>query len=171
MKKILIVLILGILMVSCGGKTNNDNSSGLSTGKGNLIQLESKGRLKNIVGKFYLDNKEIDYLKYADFKYSYSKHTDTNDEASIGTFIIRAQDEKYGQAYREAEFASQIRKIILYAVSEDYSFDELLELAEKYDMVFLDPTIEGYLNLRDILRKQMPQYPYVFMLVPKEFVK
>lgn len=171
MKKILIVLILEILMVSCGGKTNNDNSSGLSTGKGNLIQLESKGRLKNIVGKFYLDNKEIDYLKYADFKYSYSKHADTNDEASIGTFIIRAQDEKYGQAYREAEFASQIRKIILYAVSEDYSFDELLELAEKYDMVFLDPTIEGYLNLRDILRKQMPQYPYVFMLVPKEFVK
>lgn len=171
MKKILIVLILGILMVSCGGKTNNDNSSGLSTGKGNLIQLESKGRLKNIVGKFYLDNKEIDYLKYADFKYSYSKHADTNDEASIGTFIIRAQDEKYGQAYREAEFASQIRKIILYAVSEDYSFDELLELAEKYDMVFLDPTIEGYLNLRDILRKQMSQYPYVFMLVPKEFVK
>ena len=171
MKKILIVLILGILMVSCGGKTNNDNSSGLSTGKGNLIQLESKGRLKNIVGKFYLDNKEIDYLKYADFKYSYSKHADTNDEASIGTFIIRAQDEKYGQAYREAEFASQIRKIILYAVSEDYSFDELLELAEKYDMVFLDPTIEGYLNLRDILRKQMPQFPYVFMLVPKEFVK
>ena len=59
----------------------------------------------------------------------------------------------------------------MYAVSEDYSFDELLELAEKYDMVFLDPTIEGYLNLRDILRKQMPQYPYVFMLVPKEFVK
>lgn len=171
MKKILIVLILGILMVSCGGKTNNDNSSGLSIGKGNLIQLESKERLKNIVGKFYLDNKEIDYLKYADFKYSYSKHADTNDEASIGTFIIRAQDEKYGQAYREAEFASQIRKIILYAVSEDYSFDELLELAEKYDMVFLDPTIEGYLNLRDILRKQMSQYPYVFMLVPKEFVK
>lgn len=171
MKKILIVLILGILMVSCGRKTNNDNSSGLSTGKGNLIQLESKGRLKNIVGKFYLDNKEIDYLKYADFKYSYSKHADTNDDASIGTFIIRGQDEKYGQAYREAEFASQIRKIILYAVSEDYSFDELLELAEKYDMVFLDPTIEGYLNLRDILRKQMPQYPYIFMLVPKEFVK
>ena len=171
MKKILIVLILGILMVSCGGKTNNDNSSGLSTGKGNLIQLESKGRLKNIVGKFYLENKEIDYLKYADFKYSYSKSANTNDDASIGTFIIRAQDQKYGQAYREAEFASQIRKIILYAVSEDYSFDELLELAEKYDMVFLDPTIEGYLNLRDILRKQMPQYPYVFMLVPKEFVK
>ena len=164
MKKILIALILGIMMVACGGKNNNDNSSGLSSGKGNLIQLESKG-------KFYLDNKEIDYLKYADFKYSYSKSANTNDDASIGTFIIRAQDEKYGQAYREAEFASQIRKIILYAVSEDYSFDELLELAEKYDMVFLDPTIEGYLNLRDILRKQMPQYPYVFMLVPKEFVK
>lgn len=171
MKKILIVLILGILMVSCGGKTNTGNSSGISTGKGNLIQLESKGRLKDIVGKFYLDNKEIDYLKYADFKYSYSKSANTNDDASIGTFIIRGQDEKYGQAYREAEFASQIRKIILYAVSEDYSFDELLELAEKYDMVFLDPTIEGYLNLRDILRKQMPQYPYIFMLVPKEFVK
>lgn len=171
MKKILIVLILGILMVSCGGKTNNDNSNGLSTGKGNLIQLESQGRLKDIVGKFYLENKEIDYLKYADFKYSYSKSANTNDDASIGTFIIRGQDEKYGQAYREAEFASQIRKIILYAVSEDYSFDELLELAEKYDMVFLDPTIEGYLNLRDILRKQMPQFPYVFMLVPKEFVK
>lgn len=171
MKKILIALILAILMVACGGKTNNDNSSGISTGKGNLIQLESQGRLKDIVGKFYLENKEIDYLKYADFKYSYSKSANTNDEASIGTFIIRAQDEKYGQAYREAEFASQIRKIILYAVSEDYSFDELLELAEKYDMVFLDPTIEGYLNLRDILRKQMPQYPYVFMFVPKEFVK
>lgn len=171
MKKILIALILGILMVACGGTNNTGNSSGISTGKGNLIQLESKGRLKDIVGKFYLDNKEIDYLKYADFKYSYSKHADTNDEASIGTFIIRGQDEKYGQAYREAEFASQIRKIVLYAVSEDYSFDELLELAEKYDMVFLDPTIEGYLNLRDILRKQMPQYPYVFMLVPKEFVK
>lgn len=171
MKKILIVLILGILMVSCGGTNNTSDSGGLSIGKGNLIQLESKGRLKDIVGKFYLDNKEIDYLKYADFKYSYSKSANTNDEASIGTFIIRAQDEKYGQAYREAEFASQIRKIILYAVSEDYSFDELLELAEKYDMVFLDPTIEGYLNLRDILRKQMAQYPYVFMLVPKEFVK
>lgn len=171
MKKILIVLILGILMVSCGRTNNTSDSGGLSIGKGNLIQLESQGRLKNIVGKFYLDNKEIDYLKYADFKYSYSKSANTNDDASIGTFIIRAQDEKYGQAYREAEFASQIRKIILYAVSEDYSFDELLELAEKYDMVFLDPTIEGYLNLRDILRKQMPQYPYVFMLVPKEFVK
>lgn len=171
MKKILIALILGILMVSCGGTNNTSDSNGLSIGKGNLIQLESKGRLKDIVGKFYLDNKEIDYLKYADFKYSYSKHADTNDDASIGTFIIRAQDEKYGQAYREAEFASQIRKIILYAVTENYSFDELLELAEKYDMVFLDPTIEGYLNLRDILRKQMPQYPYVFMFVPKEFVK
>ena len=171
MKKILIALILGIIMVSCGGTNNTSDSSGLSIGKGNLIQLESKGRLKDIVGKFYLDNKEIDYLKYADFKYSYSKHADTNDEASIGTFIIRAQDQKYGQAYREAEFASQIRKIILYAVSEDYSFDELLELAEKYDMVFLDPTIEGYLNIRDMLRKQMPKYPYVFMLVPKEFVK
>ena len=171
MKKILIVLILGILMVSCGGTNNTSDSGGLSIGKGNLIQLESQGRLKNIVGKFYLENKEIDYLKYADFKYSYSKSANTNDDASIGTFIIRGQDEKYGQAYREAEFASQIRKIILYAVSEDYSFDELLELAEKYDMVFLDPTIEGYLNLRDILRKQMPQFPYVFMLVPKEFVK
>ena len=171
MKKILIALMLGILMVACGGTNNTSDSSGLSIGKGNLIQLESKGRLKDIVGKFYLDNKEIDYLKYADFKYSYSKHADTNDEASIGTFIIRAQDEKYGQAYREAEFASQIRKIILYAGTEDYSFGELLELAEKYDMVFLDPTIEGYLNLRDILRKQMTQYPYVFMLVPKEFVK
>lgn len=171
MKKILIVLILGILMVSCGGTNNTSDSSGISSGKGNLIQLESQGRLKDIVGKFYLENKEIDYFKYADFKYSYSKSANTNDDASIGTFIIRAQDEKYGQAYREAEFASQIRKIILYAVSEDYSFDELLELAEKYDMVFLDPTIEGYLNLRDILRKQMSQYPYVFMLVPKEFVK
>ena len=171
MKKILIVLILGILMVSCGRTNNTSDSGGLSIGKGNLIQLESQGRLKNIVGKFYLDNKEIAYVTYADFKYSYSKSANTNDDASIGTFIIRAQDEKYGQAYREAEFASQIRKIILYAVSEDYSFDELLELAEKYDMVFLDPTIEGYLNLRAILRKQMPQYPYVFMLVPKEFVK
>ena len=171
MKKILIALMLGILMVACGGTNNTSDSNGLSIGKGNLIQLESQGRLKDIVGKFYLENKEIDYLKYADFKYSYSKHADTNDDASIGTFIIRAQDKKYGQAYREAEFASQIRKIILYAVTEDYSFDELLELAEKYDMVFLDPTIEGYLNLRDILRKQMPQYPYVFMLVPKEFVK
>ena len=38
-------------MVSCGGTNNTSDSGGLSIGKGNLIQLESKGRLKDICRK------------------------------------------------------------------------------------------------------------------------
>lgn len=158
MKKIFIVLMLGLLMVSCGG--SNGTSSSSSGSSGGYYRTEKTDELKTLLGDRYLGIKEIDYEKYM------------NDSEIKGIEGLKAwSNEDNWLITKDTEIASKERKICILALSENFSLDGIIQVANQNDMVFLNVSLESYLNIRDSLRERIYEYPYIFQIVPKEYVK
>ena len=159
MKKIFIALMLGLLMVSCGG-SNGTSSSSSGSSSGGYYRTEKTDELKTLLGDRYLGIKEIDYDKYM---------KDSEISGISGYYI--GMGDGAGFIRRGLELAGEKRTICRFAFSEEVSLDIVKEIADKYDMVFINPSIESFLTIRESLGAKIFEYPYMFMFVPREYIK